>query len=125
MQYELVEDNTVLNTADMGEEQALSELSRLLASPMPRTDRLMWLKDQFDKTAYKRVLENGEIVWENSKGREKWRWVPMIVEEPSESGRFLETETARNHHQYKLDSRNPLRLFESILAYNKVKVTDR
>lgn len=51
MQYELVEDNTVLNTADMGEEQALSELSRLLASPMPRTDRLMWLKDQFDKTA--------------------------------------------------------------------------
>lgn len=78
-----------------------------------------------DKTAYKRVLENGEIVWENSKGREKWRWVPMIVEEPSENGRFLETETARNHHQYKLDSRNPLRLFESILAYNKVKVTDR
>lgn len=78
-----------------------------------------------DKTAYKRVLENGEIVWENSKGREKWRWVPMIVEEPSESERFLETETARNHHQYKLDSRNPLRLFESILAYNKVKVTDR
>lgn len=78
-----------------------------------------------DKTAYKRVLENGEIVWENSKGREKWHWVPMIVEEPSESGRFLETETARNHHQYKLDSRNPLRLFESILAYNKVKVTDR
>lgn len=78
-----------------------------------------------DKTAYKRVLENGEIVWENSKGREKWRWVPMIVEEPSEGGRFLETETARNHHQYKLDSRNPLRLFESILAYNKVKVTDR
>ena len=78
-----------------------------------------------DKTAYKRVLENGEIVWENSKGREKWRGVPMIVEEPSESGRFLETETARNHHQYKLDSRNPLRLFESILAYNKVKVTDR
>lgn len=71
-----------------------------------------------DKTAYKRVLENGEIVWE------KWRWVPMIVEEPSESGRFLETETARNHHQYKLDSRNPLRLFESILAHNKVKVTD-
>ena len=57
--------------------------------------------------------------------REKWRWVPMIVEEPSESGRFLETETARTHHQYKLDSRNPLRLFESILADNKVKVTDR
>lgn len=49
----------------------------------------------------------------------------MIMEEPSESGRFPETETARNHHQYKLDSRNPLRLFESILAYNKVKVTDR
>lgn len=77
-----------------------------------------------DKTAYKRVLDTGEIVWENSKGREKWRWVPMIVEEPSESGRFLETETARNHHQHKLDSRNPLRLFESILAHNKVKVTD-
>lgn len=51
IQYELVEDNTVLNATDMGEEQALSELSRLLASPMPRTDRLMWLKDQFDKTA--------------------------------------------------------------------------
>lgn len=50
-QYELVEDNTVLNTADMGEEQALAELSRLLSVPMPRTDRLMWLKDQFDKTA--------------------------------------------------------------------------
>lgn len=50
-QYELVEDNTVLNTADMGEEQALDELARLLSAPMPRTDRLMWLKDQFDKTA--------------------------------------------------------------------------
>lgn len=47
--YELVEDNTVLDTADMGEERALDELARLLASPMPRTDRLMWLKDQFDK----------------------------------------------------------------------------
>lgn len=33
-----------------------------------------------DKTAYKRVLDTGEIVWENSKGREKWRWIPMIVE---------------------------------------------
>ena len=50
-QYELVEDNTVLDTADMGEERALDELARLLASPMPRTDRLMWLKDQFDKGA--------------------------------------------------------------------------
>ena len=50
-QYELAEDNTVLNTSDMGEEQALAELARLLAAPMPRTDRLMWLKDQFDKTA--------------------------------------------------------------------------
>ena len=50
-QYELVEDNTVLDTADMGEEQALDELARLLASPMPRTDRLMRLKDKFDKTA--------------------------------------------------------------------------
>ena len=49
--YELVEDNTVLDTADMGEEQTLDELARLLASPMPRTDRLMWLKDQFDKGA--------------------------------------------------------------------------
>lgn len=49
--YELVEDNTVLDTADMGEERALDELARLLSSPMPRTDRLMWLKDQFDKGA--------------------------------------------------------------------------
>lgn len=49
--YELVEDVTVLNTADMGEEQALDELARLLAAPMPRTDRLMWLKEQFDKGA--------------------------------------------------------------------------
>lgn len=51
LEYELVEDNTVLDTSDMGEEQALDELARLLASPMPRTDRLMWLKDQFDKGA--------------------------------------------------------------------------
>lgn len=51
LEYELVEDNTVLDTADMGEEQALDELARLLASPMPRTDRLMRLKDKFDKTA--------------------------------------------------------------------------
>lgn len=50
-QYELVEDETVLNTADMGEEQALDELARLLAAPMPRTDRLVRLKDKFDKTA--------------------------------------------------------------------------
>lgn len=50
-QYELIEDNTVLDTADMGEERALDELARLLSSPMPRTDRLMWLKDQFDKGA--------------------------------------------------------------------------
>lgn len=50
-QYELVEDNTVLDTADMGEEQALDELARLLAAPMPRTDRLMRLKDKFDRTA--------------------------------------------------------------------------
>ncbi len=49
--YELVEDVTVLDTSDMGEEQALDELARLLAAPMPRTDRLMWLKEQFDKTA--------------------------------------------------------------------------
>lgn len=45
-QYELVEDNTVLDTADMGEEQALDELARLLSSPMSRTDRLMRLKRQ-------------------------------------------------------------------------------
>lgn len=51
MQYELVEDETVLNTADMGEEQSLDELTRLLAAPMPRTDRLMWLKDRFAKDA--------------------------------------------------------------------------
>lgn len=50
-QYELVEDNTVLDTADMGEERALDELARLLSSPMPRTDRLMRLKDKFEKTA--------------------------------------------------------------------------
>ena len=49
--YELVEDNTVLDTADMGEERALDELARLLAAPMPRTDRLMRLKDKFEKTA--------------------------------------------------------------------------
>lgn len=49
--YELVEDNTVLDTASMGEERALDELARLLAAPMPRTDRLMRLKDKFEKTA--------------------------------------------------------------------------
>lgn len=49
--YELVEDVTVLDTAGMGEERVLDELVRLLASPMPRTDRLMRLKDKFDKTA--------------------------------------------------------------------------
>lgn len=51
LEYELVEDVTVLDTSDMGEEQALDELARLLAAPMPRTDRLMWLKEQFDKGA--------------------------------------------------------------------------
>ena len=50
-QYELVEDDTVLDTADMGEERALDELARLLSSPMSRTDRLMRLKDKFEKTA--------------------------------------------------------------------------
>lgn len=30
--YELVEDNTVLDTADMGEERALDELARLLSN---------------------------------------------------------------------------------------------
>lgn len=50
-QYELVEDVTVLNTADMGEERVLDELARLLASPMPRTDRLIRLKERFGKTA--------------------------------------------------------------------------
>ena len=51
LECELVEDATVLNTADMGEEQALDELARLLAAPMPRTDRLIRLKERFDKTA--------------------------------------------------------------------------
>lgn len=51
LEYELVEDATILNTADMGEEQALDELARLLAAPMPRTDRLIRLKERFDKTA--------------------------------------------------------------------------
>lgn len=51
LEYELVEDETVLNTADMGEEQALDELTRLLAAPMPRTDRLIRLKERFGKTA--------------------------------------------------------------------------
>lgn len=51
LEYELVEDNTVLNTADMGEERALDELARLLAAPMPRTDRLMRLKERFGKAA--------------------------------------------------------------------------
>lgn len=51
LEYELVEDETVLNTADMGEEQALDELARLLAAPMPRTDRLVRLKERFGKTA--------------------------------------------------------------------------
>lgn len=50
-QYELVEDVTVLNTADMGEERVLDELARLLASPMSRTDRLIRLKERFGKTA--------------------------------------------------------------------------
>lgn len=50
-QYELVEDVTVLNTVDMGEERVLDELARLLASPMPRTDRLIRLKERFGKTA--------------------------------------------------------------------------
>lgn len=61
-QYELVEDVTVLNTADMGEEQALDELARLLAAPMPRTDRLIRLKDKFDKTAewYRNTLGDGQ-----------------------------------------------------------------
>lgn len=69
IQYELVEDNTVLNTADMGEEQALSELSRLLASPMPRTDRLMWLK-----TSLTRPLNGGGT----RLAANRWRRTPMI-----------------------------------------------
>lgn len=32
--YELVEDNTVLDTADMGEERALDELARLLGEEL-------------------------------------------------------------------------------------------
>ncbi len=51
LEYELVEDETVLDTAGMGEEQALDELARLLAAPMPRTDRLIRLKERFGKTA--------------------------------------------------------------------------
>lgn len=51
LEYELVEDVTVLDTSDMGEERVLDELARLLAAPMPRTDRLMRLKERFDKTA--------------------------------------------------------------------------
>ena len=51
LEYELVEDETVLNTADMGEKQALDELTRLLSAPMPRTDRLIRLKERFGKTA--------------------------------------------------------------------------
>lgn len=51
LEYELVEDETVLDTADMGEERALDELARLLSAPMPRTDRLIRLKERFDKTA--------------------------------------------------------------------------
>ena len=51
LEYELVEDATVLDTSNMGEEQALDELARLLAAPMPRTDRLIRLKERFDKTA--------------------------------------------------------------------------
>lgn len=61
-QYELVEDATVLDTSNMGEEQALDELARLLAAPMPRTDRLIRLKDKFDKTAewYRNTLGDGQ-----------------------------------------------------------------
>lgn len=51
LEHELVEDATVLNTSDMGEEQTLDELARLLAAPMPRTDRLIRLKERFGKTA--------------------------------------------------------------------------
>lgn len=61
--YELVEDNTVLDTADMGEEQALDELARLLASPMPRTDRLMrsgW-RARTDRQEHDRSSENDSI----------------------------------------------------------------
>lgn len=50
-QYELVEDTTSIGMAGMGEEQALDELARLLSAPMPRTDRLIRLKERFDKTA--------------------------------------------------------------------------
>lgn len=61
-QYELVEDVTVLNTVDMGEERVLDELARLLASPMPRTDRLIRLKERFGKTAewYRNTLGDGQ-----------------------------------------------------------------
>lgn len=62
LEYELVEDETVLDTSNMGEEQALDELARLLAAPMPRTDRLIRLKDKFDKTAewYRNTLGDGQ-----------------------------------------------------------------
>lgn len=69
----------------------------------PETDLISWLEQQWDKAVKDSETPDGELL-------EKYTFY---------------TETARNHHQYKLDSRNPLRLFESILAYNKVKVTDR
>ena len=73
-----------------------------------------------DKTAYRHLLRSGEIVWRDSKGREKWRWKPT----GGDMGKFLETETRRNKRLYKLDSRNPLGLFERTLRRCGFTVTD-
>lgn len=78
-----------------------------------------------DKTAYRHTLGTGEIIWKNSHGREKWRWVPTIVEHSdSKDGSFYETEAADKRHRYHLESHNPLRLFEKVLARNNVKVLE-
>lgn len=53
LEYELVEDVTVLDTSDMGEEQALDELAHLLAAPMPRTARSIHILDSEDERRYR------------------------------------------------------------------------
>lgn len=80
-QYELVEDNTVLDTADMGEEQALDELARLLSSPMSRTDRLMRLKDKFDRTARKAILATLQTNRDDLRVRDTREWRFLTDEE--------------------------------------------
>lgn len=77
LEYELVEDVTVLDTSDMGEEQALDELARLLAAPMPRTDRLMRLKERFDKTAewYRNTLGDGQMAKDTDDMAERYMHV--------------------------------------------------